>query len=61
MESIKLISMESVLGSNCRIPLSHMSKRKVYIEATNEIINEFYFAYICNQHLHIKKMFSEQV
>ena len=58
---IKLISMESVLGSNCRIPLSHMSKRKVFIEATNERINQFSFAYMCNPHLHINKMFTEQV
>ena len=28
---INLISMESVLGRNCRIPLLHMSKRKVFI------------------------------
>ena len=53
--------MESVLGSNCRIPLSHMSKRKVFIEATNERINEFSFAYMCNPHLHINKRFTEQV
>ena len=33
---INLISMESVLGSNCRIHLLHMSKRKVFIEVTNE-------------------------
>ena len=26
---IKLISMESVYGSNCRIPLLHISKRKI--------------------------------
>ena len=58
---IKPISMESVLGSNCRIPLSHMSKRKFFIEATNERINEFSFAYMCNRHLHISKMFTDQV
>ena len=52
---INLISMESVLGSNCRIPLLHMSKRKVYIEITNKRINEFSFAYMCNKHLYIKK------
>ena len=48
---INLISMEYVLGCNCRIPLLHMSKRKVYIEITNERINEFSFAYMCNPHL----------
>ena len=58
---INLISMEYVLGCNCRIPLLHMTKRKVYIEITNERINEFYFAYMCNPHLHINKMFTEQV
>ena len=52
---INLIIMESVLGSNCRIPLLHMSKRKGYIEITNERINEFSFAYMCNPHLHINK------
>ena len=44
-----LFSMESMLGSNCRIPLLHMSKRKVFIEVTNERINEFSFAYMCNK------------
>ena len=53
--------MESVLGCNCRVPLLHMSKRKVYIEITNERINEFSFAYMCNRHLYINKMFTEQV
>ena len=45
-----LFSMESVLGCNCRIPLLHMSKIKVYIEITNERINEFSFAYMCDPH-----------
>ena len=38
-----LLSMESVLGANCRIPLIHMSKRKIYIEETNKHMNDFYF------------------
>ena len=58
---INLISMESLLGSNCRIPLLHMSKRKVYIEITNERINEFSFAYMCNPHLYRHKVFTEQL
>ena len=36
--------MESLLGVNCRIPLIHISKRKIYIEETNERVNEFSFA-----------------
>ena len=58
---IHLLSMESVLGANCRIPLIHMSKRKNYIEETNERINEFSFAYMFNPTLHKHKVFKEQV
>ena len=38
-----------------------MSKRKFYIEETNERINEFSFAYIFNPTLHTNKVFKEQV
>ena len=51
-----LLSMESVLGANCRIPLIHMSKRKNYIEITNERINEF-----CNPTLYRHRVFKDQV
>ena len=47
-----LLSMESVLGANCCIPLVHMSKRKIYIEETNKRINKFSFAYMFNPSLH---------
>ena len=53
---IHLLSMDSVLGANCRIPLIHMSKRRIYIEETNERINEFYFAYMFNPTLHTNKV-----
>ena len=56
-----LLSMESVLGANCRIPLIHMSKRKNYIEETNELMNDFYFAYMCNPTLYKHKCFKDQV
>ena len=56
-----LLSMESVLGVNCRIPLLHMSKRKFYIEITNERINEFSFAYMCNPTAYKHKVFKDQV
>ena len=36
-------------------------KEKGFIEATNERINEFSFAYMCNPHVQINKMFTEQV
>ena len=53
--------MESVLGVNCRIPLINMSKRKIYIEETNERMNEFSFAYMCNTTLYKHKVFNDQV
>ena len=56
-----LLSMDSVLGGNCRIPLINMSKRKFYIEETNERMNEFYFAYMCNPTLYRHKVFKEQM
>ena len=58
---IHLLSMESVLGANFRIPLIHMSKRKNQIEETNERINEFSFAYMFNPTSHTNKDFKEQV
>ena len=58
---IHILSMDSVLGANCRIPLIHMSNRKIYIEETNERINEFSFAYMFNPTLHTNKVFKEQV
>ena len=51
-----LLSMESVLGANCRIPLIHMSKRKIYIEKTNVRINEF-ILYVCLIQLYTQTKF----
>ena len=53
--------MESVLGANCHIPSIHMSNRKIWIEETNQCINEFYFAYMLNPILNKNKAFKDQV
>ena len=53
---INVLSMESMLGSNCCMPLVHMSNRKKWIEETNQRINEFSFAYMLNPVLHINKV-----
>ena len=45
---INILSIESVLGTNCRMPLIHMSNRNFWIEETNQRINEFSFAYMLN-------------
>ena len=52
---IHILSIEYVLGANCRIPLIHMSNRKIYIKETNERINGFSFAYMFNPTLHTNK------
>ena len=53
--------MESMLGANCRMPLLHMSKRKIWIEETNQRINEFSFGYMFNPTLYTNKVLGEQV
>ena len=58
---IHLLSMESVLGANCRILLIHMSNRIIYIEETKQCINAFSFAYMLNPHLNMNKDFKDQV
>ena len=60
-KQIHLLSMESVLGANCRIPLIHMSNRNIYIEERNQRINEFSFEYRFNPHLNMKKAIKYQV
>ena len=47
---INVLSMESVLGANCPMTLLHISDRKIWIEETNQRINEFSFAYMLNPH-----------
>ena len=53
---INVLCMNFVLGANCRIPLIHMSNRKIYIEETNQRINEFSFAYMLNPILDKKNL-----
>ena len=53
--------MEYVLGANFCIPLINMSNRKIYIEETNERINEFSFEYVLNPHLNMNKAFKDQL
>ena len=61
MESTLSFKYGFCVGVNFRIPLTHMSKRKIYIEETNERMNEFSFAYMCNPTLYRYKVFKEQV
>ena len=57
LNQLYLLSMESVLGVNCRISLIHMSKRTFILRKKNEGMNEFSFAYMCNPTLYKHKVF----
>ena len=44
--------MQYMLGANCRMPLLHMSKSYIWIEETNQRINEFSIGYMMNPNLY---------
>ena len=58
---INLLCVESMLGANCCIPLIHISNGKIWIEETNQRIDEFSFAYMLNPHLNMNRAFKDQV
>ena len=58
---INLLDMQSLLGTNCRRPLLHMSKSYIWIEETNQRINEISLGYMMNLNLNANKYFREQV
>ena len=49
-----------MLGVNHLLPLLHMSKRFVFINATEELINQFAIGYMTNHKLHVYKVFRDQ-
>ena len=53
--------IQYLLGNNHRLPLSHMSKNYIWLEETNQRINEFSIGYIMNPNLIINKAFKQQV
>ena len=50
-----------MLGTNCCMPLLHMSKIYIWIEETNQHINEFSIGYMMNQNLYRNIFFKDQV
>ena len=58
---LNIIDIQSMLGTNHRLTLSHMSKSFIWLEETNQRINEFYIGYMMNPTLHKNKAFREQV
>ena len=50
-----------MLGTNHLLPLSHMAKNYICLEATNQRINEFSIGYMMNPNWNTNKYFREQV
>ena len=55
------MDIQSLLGNNHRMPLSHMAKSYIWLEETNQRIKEFSIGYTMNPNLSMKKYFREQV
>ena len=53
--------IQSMLGTNCRLPLSHMDKSCIWLEETNKLVNELSIGYMVNPSLSINKAFKDQV
>ena len=50
-----------MLGTNHRLPLSHMAKSYIWLEEKNQRINEFSIGYMMNPNLSINRSFKEQL
>ena len=50
-----------MLGINHGPPLSHMAKSYIWLEETNQRIDEFSIGYMTNPNLNMNKVYREQV
>ena len=55
------MDIQSMLGTNHCLPLSHMAKSYIWLEETNQLVNEFSIEYMMNPNLSINKAFKDQV
>ena len=53
--------IQSLLGTNHRMHLSHVAKSYIWLKETNERITKFSTEYMINPNLSIDKAFKEQV
>ena len=58
---LNLMDIQSLLGTNHRLPLLHMDKSYIGIEETNQRINEFSIGYTMNPNLSMNKAFKEKL
>ena len=57
---MNLLEMQSMLGTNCLMPLLQMSKGYIWLEETNRSINEFSIGYMMNPTLNKNRAFKYQ-
>ena len=57
LNHLNLMQIQSLLGTNHRLPLSHMAKSHIWLEETNERINKFSIGYMINPNLIMNKAF----
>ena len=50
-----------MLGTNHRLPLSNMDQSFIWLEETNQCINEVSIGYMMNPNLHKKETFRYQI
>ena len=55
------MKMQSLLGTNHCLPLSHMAKSYICIEETKELIDKYSILYMTNPTLNINQAFKDQV
>ena len=53
--------IQFLLGNNHCLPLSHLAKSYIWLEETNQRINELYIGYMMNPNLSMNRFFREQV
>ena len=53
--------MQSLLGTNCCMPLLYISKGYISLEETNQHVNEFSIEYMMNPNLNRNIAFEDQV
>ena len=58
---LNILDVQSLLGTNCRRPLLHMSKSYIWLEEKNQRINEFSIGYMMNPNFNTNKAFRQQV
>ena len=52
---LNLMEIQSLLGTNNCLPLSHMAKSYIWLEETNQRINDFSIGYMMNPDLNMKR------